>query len=184
MEIQIGPGGTLYGANAFGIAINIITMDPEDISGVEADFIYGSQGEYIPSFRLGKRMGAWGLFQSFTLWNQTDSDLAEVDISRNPDNSLVTYDNSTFESQESDNYELHSYVDYDDKVRLGYRFSRVNSGRGTSLLSTENGNLVVEQPMIYLDYTTELTDRLGYKLISHYKKSASSEKFVGGFRYG
>lgn len=173
VEVQIGPGGTLHGANAFGIVINIITMAPEDIDGVEADLIYGSQGETIPSVRYGQRYGVWGVFQSVTAWNQSGSDLAEVPISKNPDDSLVTYNNDTFEQQTSNNFDLHGYIDYDDKLRIGYRYSRIESGRGTSLVSTQKGNLRIDQPMIYVDYKEGITDRLSYNLISHYKESKS-----------
>jgi len=171
VEVQIGPGGTLHGANAFGIIINIITMAPEDINGVETDLIYGSQGEIIPSFRFGQRNGDWGFFQSFTAWKQTDSELSEVAISKNPDNSLVVYDNSSFEAQTSSNFDLHGYVDYDDQLRIGYRYSRVESGRGTSLVSSQKGNLLIDQPMVYLDFTAGISDRVSYSLISHYKQS-------------
>lgn len=171
VEVQVGPGGTLHGANAFGIVINIITMAPEDVGGVQADLIYGSQGEVIPSVRYGQRYGAWGVFQSVTAWKQTDSALGEIAISKNPDGSLVNYNNDTFEAQTSENFDLHGYVDYDDKLRIGYRYSRVDSGRGTSLTSTEKGRLLIDQPMIYIDYTAGLSDRVSYSLVSHYKKS-------------
>lgn len=171
VEVALGPGGTLYGANAFGITINIITMDPEDIAGVESDFIYGSQGEYIPSVRFGNRDGKLGTFQSFTAWVQTDSELAEIPISKNQDGSLVVYDNDSFEPQTSENFELHGYIDYDHNFRLGYRYSKIDSVRGTSQVSSQKGKLIVTQPMLYLDYNTELTERLSYKLSSHYKES-------------
>jgi len=175
VEVQIGPGGTLHGANAFGIVINIITMDPEDIDGVEADFIYGSQGEYIPSVRFGKRKGDLGFFQSFSSWYQNDSRLSEVAISRNNDGSKLYYNNNLFEEQTSKNIDLHGYIDYDDKLRVGYRYSKVDGGRGTSLLSSEKGNLLIEQPMLYLDFSTGLSDRITYTLSSHYKKSKMTD---------
>ncbi len=175
VEVQIGPGGTLHGANAFGIVINIITLDAGDINGVEADVIVGSQGKIIPSIRYGKRSGSWGMFQSFTGWKQNDAELSEVAISRNPDGSVVEYDNDTFEAQTAANFDLHGYVEYDDSLRIGYRYSRIESGRGTSLLSTQKGNLKIDQPMIYLDYKTGITDRLSYNLISHYKKTKADE---------
>lgn len=175
IEIQIGPGGTLHGANAFGIVINIITLSPEDINGVEADFIYGSQGEYIPSIRFGGRNENLGFFQSLTLWEQDDSELAEINISKNPDGTLIKYDNSTFEEQTSSNFDLHGYIDYDDTLRIGYRYSRVDGGRGTSLVSFEKGSLKIDQPMLYLDFSTGLSDRITYTLSTHYKKTRTDK---------
>lgn len=43
VEVLRGPQGTLYGRNATGGAINIITKIPTDQPGGEASFLYGSQ---------------------------------------------------------------------------------------------------------------------------------------------
>ena len=175
VEILIGPGGTLHGANAFGIVIDIKTKTPEEINGVGADMFYGTQGEYIPSLRFGKQFDKWGFFQSFTLWRQSDSELSEVAISKNPDDFLVVYDNENFESLTTKNYDIHGYADYDKRFRLGYRFSKVDSTRGTSLISTQAGVLKVDQSFIYFDWNQPLTQRLRYTLKSHYKTTEHDE---------
>jgi len=65
----------------------------DEINGAEAGIAHGSQEESIPSFRCGSRNAAWGVFQSFTAWIQNNSELSEIAVSKNPDNSLVTYNN-------------------------------------------------------------------------------------------
>ncbi len=175
VEILIGPGGTLHGANAFGIVIDIQTKTPDEVDGIQADLLYGSNDEYVPSVRFGKQFGDWGLFQSFTAWRQTDSDLSEVPVSKNPDGSLVVYDNDTFESPSSNNYDIHGYAEFEKRIRLGYRFSRVDSTWGTSLTSTDPGALKVDQGTIYFDVDQPLTQKLRYNFKSHYKKTEVDE---------
>jgi len=175
VEVLVGPGGTLHGANAFGIVINIITRDPADIDGVQADVFYGSQGEFITSARAGKQDDSIGWFLSATNWRQWDSELTEVAISRNTSGAEVSYDNSLFDRQTTKNYDLHGYVDFAKQARLGYRRSHVDSTRGTSLISTDAGQVVIEQSMIYLDVNQQVSDRLHYGLKSHYKETEQDE---------
>ncbi|HZV04667.1 MAG TPA: TonB-dependent receptor [Gemmataceae bacterium] len=52
MEILRGPQGTLYGANAVGGAINIVTRQPSGQFGVKQDFTAGSFGEFRSKTRI------------------------------------------------------------------------------------------------------------------------------------
>ncbi len=175
VEVLVGPGGTLHGANAFGMVINIITKEPGDINGIEFDAFYGSQGEFITSARAGKQDGRLGWFQSVTNWRQWDSDLAEVAISKNTSGTEVVYDNSLFDPQTTKNFDLHGYINFAKQARLGYRLARIDSTRGTSLVSTDAGQVVVDQSMVYFDANYQLSDRLKYVLKSHYKETEGDE---------
>src|SRR3569623_725533 len=55
IEIIWGPASALYGANAFGGVINIITKKGGDINGVEAEEGYGSFNTRFQKLSMGLR---------------------------------------------------------------------------------------------------------------------------------
>lgn len=56
IEVLLGPGSSIYGADAFGGAVNIITR--RSVEGVRASFTGGQHGLLQASFSTGMRKGA------------------------------------------------------------------------------------------------------------------------------
>lgn len=64
VEVLRGPQGTLYGKNAMGGAINIITRKPDDTSGAEISTYFGNYGEIDTSARANTVLVDHTLFAS------------------------------------------------------------------------------------------------------------------------
>lgn len=171
IEIQVGPGSTLYGANAFGMVVDLITYDPEDIDGIVANVAYGSQQQGITSFTASAGQGKWSALFSGRYIGQQESELAEIQISST--SGIENYDNDRFEDNFQSNYALDGYIDYDRQVRLGFNIMHNDSGHGTLFLSTDVGRRVFDKQLFYLDIKRQLTSRLEYRLKSHYLQTDS-----------
>jgi iron complex outermembrane recepter protein len=65
IEVLEGPQGTLYGRNAVGGAINVITQEPKGVFGVKQDLSGGNYGEFRTRTRLDLPEAA-GLSASIT----------------------------------------------------------------------------------------------------------------------
>ena len=57
IEVIRGPGGTLWGANAFNGVINIITRHSGDTNGNLASLTIGDEERYIAALRHGRQLG-------------------------------------------------------------------------------------------------------------------------------
>ena len=57
IEVIRGPGGTLWGANAFNGVINIITRSAHDTRSTYASFAAGDEERYIAGLRYGWQTG-------------------------------------------------------------------------------------------------------------------------------
>ncbi len=69
IEIMWGPGSALYGANAFGAVINIITQKGEDINGLHYQKGYGSFNTSVDNVLLGIKKSNIDLALSASLFN-------------------------------------------------------------------------------------------------------------------
>ena len=77
IEVVYGPASALYGTNAFSGVINIITTDPEDMSGPQASALIGSFGTRNIDFSLGHYDESydWGFSVSGMLKQSEKADL-------------------------------------------------------------------------------------------------------------
>ncbi|MCS7298809.1 MAG: TonB-dependent receptor plug domain-containing protein [Spirochaetia bacterium] len=57
IEVIQGPASSLYGANAVGGIINLVTYDEEEINGIRASVKFGSYNTLSPSALLGGKIG-------------------------------------------------------------------------------------------------------------------------------
>lgn len=57
IEVVQGPASALYGANAVGGIINLVTYDEEEINGIRASVKFGSYNTLSPSALLGGKIG-------------------------------------------------------------------------------------------------------------------------------
>ncbi len=71
IEVVLGPGSALYGANAYSGLINIITKDPEEAENVHLQGSVGNADTTYSSLLCGGRWDHWGWKMSAG-WNQTD----------------------------------------------------------------------------------------------------------------
>ncbi len=169
VEVQVGPAGTLHGANAFGLVVDILTYEPGDIEGATVSFSAGTDQEYIPSLTWGSTRGKWSGFLSGTYWGKETENLSEIQISTTP--GYQYYNNSTFQDNGLHNSSGDGYLDFNKEIRLGFHFMHNHNGFGTLLLSTETGNQTSYKDMIFLDINHKFSDRFDYKLKSNYLSS-------------
>ena len=69
IEIIWGPVSAIYGANAFGGVINIITKKGQQINGFHAQEGFGSFNTLFEKVSLGAKQGNWEIAASGTLYN-------------------------------------------------------------------------------------------------------------------
>ncbi|MDP1661948.1 MAG: TonB-dependent receptor plug domain-containing protein, partial [Phycisphaerales bacterium] len=74
IEVVRGPGGAVWGANAFNGAINIITKRPEDAQGFMATTRMNEFGDTNSQVRFGTKGDAWALRASLGYENHESSE--------------------------------------------------------------------------------------------------------------
>jgi outer membrane cobalamin receptor len=125
IEIIWGPASALYGANAFGGIINIITKKGRDINGFHAEAGKGTFNTSFANATMGEKKGNYEYSLAGSLYN-TDG---PVFTNRDPEYSGSFVDhaysfNGTF-----------SYYSGKSKATVGYRDYRTPMGWGTYLNS-------------------------------------------------
>jgi iron complex outermembrane receptor protein len=79
IEVIRGPGGTLWGANAFNGVINIITRHAEDTVGTLASLTVGDEERYIAALRHGWQLGEWQDARVYVKARERDSGYLQPD---------------------------------------------------------------------------------------------------------
>ncbi len=121
IEIIWGPASALYGANAFGGVINIITKKGADIDGMEAELGYGSFNTRFQKLSMGLRKGKLEFALAGTLYNTDGPKFT----GRDPN-----YSNSYVDNAKSLNTTV-SYYGHDSKTTFGFRYYDTPMGYGT-----------------------------------------------------
>ena len=71
VEVVRGPASILYGTNAFGGAINLITREPKNVLGIQIDASYGSFDTKRLRSSFQSNTNGWRIFGAFN-YDQTD----------------------------------------------------------------------------------------------------------------
>ncbi len=121
IEIIWGPVSALYGANAFGGVINIITKKGADINGVHAEQGFGSFNTSFEKIDLGIKKSKFEFNASGVLYNTDGPKFTNRD---------PNYSASYVHNAYSFNGSL-SYYSKKSKTTLGYRTYRIPMGWGT-----------------------------------------------------
>ena len=121
IEIIWGPASALYGANAFGGVINIITKKGGDINGVEAEAGYGSFNTRFQKLSMGLRKRNLEFAVAGTLYNTDGPKFTERD---------PNYSNSYVDNAKSVNTTV-SYYAKNSKTTFGFRYYDTPMGYGT-----------------------------------------------------
>lgn len=125
VEIIWGPASALYGANAFGGVINIITKKGADINGLKAEKGFGTFNTSFSKLSMGVKKGNWDLSFAGTMYS-TDGPVFK---NRDPDYAASYVDKA---------YSLNAAVSYQAKkslTTLGFRTYNTPMGWGTFLNS-------------------------------------------------
>ena len=125
IEIVWGPASVLYGANAFGGVINIITKKGGDINGVTAEKGFGTFNTSLEKVSMGAQTGRFEVSLSGSLYS-TDG---PVFANRDPSYTASYVDKA---------YSLNGSIGYSarqSKTTLGFRAYRTPMGWGTFLNS-------------------------------------------------
>ncbi|HSZ86289.1 MAG TPA: TonB-dependent receptor, partial [Puia sp.] len=141
IEIIWGPVSALYGENAFGGVINIITKKGNDVNGVHAEGGFGSFNTSFERINIGERKSNLEYAISGSLYS-TDGPRF---TNRDPQ-----YDASYVDKAYSLNGKISYYTDK-TKTTFGYRNYRTPMGFGTYSNS----------PSLYLGLPTQGYDNLG-----------------------
>jgi iron complex outermembrane receptor protein len=121
IEIIWGPVSALYGSNAFGGVINIITKKGSDINGLHAEQGFGSFNTSFTKLNMGLRKSNWEFSVAGTLYSTDGPDFKNRD---------PNYSGSYIDKAYSINSSL-SYYAKKTKTTLGYRTYRTPMGWGT-----------------------------------------------------
>ena len=121
IEIIWGPVSALYGANAFGGVINIITKKGSDMNGLHAEQGFGSFNTSFTKLNMGLRKSNWEFSVAGTLYSTDGPDFKNRD---------PNYSGSYVDKAYSINSSL-SYYAKKTKTTLGYRTYRTPMGWGT-----------------------------------------------------
>ncbi len=121
IEIIWGPTSALYGANAFGGVINIITKKGNEINGLQIEKGYGSYNTSFESADLGLKKGRWEFDAAASLYSTDGPKFSNRD---------PNYNASYVNKARSFNGEV-SYFSKKSKTTLGYRDYKTPMGYGT-----------------------------------------------------
>ncbi len=121
IEIIWGPASALYGANAFGGVINIITKKGGDINGLEAEQGFGSFNTRFEKLSMGLRKANLEFAVAGTLYNTDGPKFS----GRDPN-----YSNSYVDNAKSLNATV-SYYGKNTKTTFGFRYYDTPMGYGT-----------------------------------------------------
>lgn len=121
IEIISGPASSLYGANAFGGVINIITKTGGDINGFTAEQGFGSFNTTFEKVNLGLKKNKFEFDISGTLYSTDGPKFTN----RDPD-----YSGSYVDKAYSLNSRL-SYIAKNSKTTFGFRTYKTPLGWGT-----------------------------------------------------
>ena len=121
IEIIWGPASALYGANAFGGVINIITKKGAAINGLDAEAGYGSFNTSFGKINMGLKRSKFEFAIAASIYNTAGPKFTN----RDPD-----YSGSYVDKAYSLNTTV-SYLGKNSKTSLGYRTYRTPMGWGT-----------------------------------------------------
>lgn len=121
VEIIWGPVSALYGANAFGGVINIITKKGADIDGLHFERGYGSFNTNFQKIHLGLKKSKWEFSSAGTFYNSDGPRFTN----RDPNYSGSYVDKAISVNAAISHYQKHS------KTTLAYRTYRTPMGWGT-----------------------------------------------------
>ena len=121
IEIIWGPASALYGANAYGGVINIITKKGADINGFKAEQGYGSFNTRFEKLSMGLRKANLEFAVAGTLYNTDGPKFANRD---------PNYSNSYVNNAKSLNTTV-SYYAKNTKTTFGFRYYDTPMGYGT-----------------------------------------------------
>ncbi len=123
IEIIWGPASALYGANAFGGLINIITKKAEAINGLKVERGQGNLNTSFEKAAFGMKKGAFDITFSGTLFRTDGPILKERDLN---------YTNSYVDNAFSFSFGL-GYTTPKSRTLIGYRAFDTPMGWGTLL---------------------------------------------------
>jgi iron complex outermembrane recepter protein len=67
VEVLLGPSSSLYGPNASGGVVNMRSVSARERSGITVGASYGTFNSVRPNLSVGKVLGNWDLYGSFTM---------------------------------------------------------------------------------------------------------------------
>ena len=185
VEVIRGPGSAVYGADAFGGVINIITKDASDIQGTEIGGRAGSFDTQDLWLQHGKRYGEWDFAYSLE-WQKSAGDRDRriaadqqtiIDNRFNTNASLAPgalstrYDVlDTHLNLSRDNWQLRYWL---------WRQQDAGLGAGSALALDPVGEESLTQHLVDLTYSTaDLVADWDFRLNAHYLHRDSESRFV------
>lgn len=160
IEVVKGSGSSLYGSNAMGGVINVITKEPEN-QQTDISLSYGSMDTKIGSIATSGKNGKFGYYLSGQL---TDSDGYVADIEDNQK------DNTIKRGVKKENTNLKFTYDIDNSSDIGIAYNYMHR-QTTGVLDIPDGYHPYEQTMhnVQTKYT-KVFDNLSDMKFTLYKK--------------
>lgn len=135
VEIFKGPGSSLYGSNAMGGVINVITQEPDEKLKVSANISYGTYNTFNSGFRVSGQVNKKLRVALNAFYNSSDGYNNIPDSLRNKPANV--YSTARYLKEGGINaravYRLNSYFNVD----LNYGFYRDKRGEGTKIMASD-----------------------------------------------
>ncbi len=135
VEIFKGPGSSLYGSNAMGGVINVITQEPVDKLNASANISYGTYNTFNSGFRVSGQVNKKLRVALNAFYNSSDGYNNIPDSLRTKPTNI--YSTSRYLKEGGINarvvYRLNSYFN----LNLNYGFYRDKRGEGTKIMATD-----------------------------------------------
>ncbi|HOW53430.1 MAG TPA: TonB-dependent receptor [Syntrophorhabdaceae bacterium] len=156
IDVVLGPSSALYGANASGGVVNIITRRGETDTGAKAVVSYGSQNTFRPNTTIGNRNGNFHYYLSYSgdysdgFKNIPASGMVELyRLGKKGELSSATLEDANY-----DNTYFSGKIGWESKtgagIWVGYNYAQIYiTGGQTNMISLDNGREGVGQFRFY-----------------------------------
>ena len=159
IETVRGPGGAVWGANAFNGVINVIEKSPRDTAGVMMSYRVDEQGDSRANFRFGSsdERFSWRLSGEFNDAKKTDTQYVMT--------GLVSSPSEPKDFLRSQRFDFDGVYDFHDDTSLDFGVGGTHLERGDSpFLALQTGfderiDLIRAHAKLSHDFST---DRSGY----------------------
>jgi iron complex outermembrane receptor protein len=171
IEVLLGPSSALYGPNAMGGVVNIITKKGTPKKGLKIDLGYASRNTWRPHIEVGKKFGNFHLYGSFSGDYSDGYKMNPLDVVwelyRNRQTGWLSYASLKDNDYRNEHYALKlGWENKDIGLWLGYNFQKLflDGGRPNRIWLDDG-----EQGVANLRFYSWLNDWLKFTLTFGYQ---------------
>ncbi|MDA3779898.1 MAG: TonB-dependent receptor, partial [Bacteroidales bacterium] len=180
IEVSKGPGSSLYGSNAMGGVVNIITTKPYEKLSIDARIGYGSLNTTNTSININGRLSDTpekGLYWALnTFYNKSDGYINLIEEER--DSTTIKSDMEESAAGALLGYDLNK----DNNIELKLDYFDDNRGSGTKILIPDGESMDHDSYKAHLKYSGQIKD---YKIkTTLFYQNEDYKKLRENLKYG